>query len=119
SPDTVCPAKAGKDKVTMSKHTAESFFILPPSEVNSAELYQALLRGIGSYQQLGNRLIRLAEQAHAFRQFGRVGEYGRILVNIPIKSYQAIGHYFLGVAANSKGNGDQDKARRLFELVVS
>ena len=61
----------------MSKQTAASLFILPPSETKSAELYQALLRGIGSYQQLGNRLIRLAEQAHAFRQFDRVREYGQ------------------------------------------
>ena len=41
-----------------------------------------------------------------------------MLANIPIKSYQAIGHYFLAVAFNNKGNGDQDEARRLFELVA-
>jgi tetratricopeptide (TPR) repeat protein len=103
----------------MSKPTAASLFILPPSETKSAELYQALLHGIGNYQQLGKRLIRLAEQAHAFRQFDRVREYGQILSHIPIKTYQAIGTYFLAVAANSKGNGDQDEAKRLFELVIS
>lgn len=102
----------------MSKQTAASLFILPPSEAKSAELYQALLRGVGSYQQLGNRLIQLAEHAHAFRQFDRVREYGQILSNIPIKSFQAVGYYYLAVAANSMGNGDQDKARRLFELVA-
>jgi hypothetical protein len=42
-----------------------------------------------------------------------------MLANLPLKPYQAIGHYFLGVAANSGGNGDQDEAKRLFELVVS
>jgi hypothetical protein len=41
-----------------------------------------------------------------------------MLSNLPIKSYQAIGHYFLGVAANSKGNGNQDEAKRLFEFAV-
>ncbi|HKQ05464.1 MAG TPA: hypothetical protein VJ464_10045, partial [Blastocatellia bacterium] len=103
----------------MSKQTADSFFMLSPSETKSAELYQALRRSVGNYQQLGNQLIRLAEQAHAFRQFDRVREYGQILSNIPIKNYQAIGHYYLAVAANSKGNGDQHEAKRLFELVVS
>jgi hypothetical protein len=81
-------------------------------------LYQELLRGVGSYQQLGNRLIRLGEQAHAFRQFDKVKEVGLILSNIPIKAYQSIGYYFLAVAANHNGNGDQEKARKLFELVA-
>ena len=77
-----------------------------------------MLSGLLSFQQLGNRLIQLAEQAHAFRQFDKVKELGQLLSNIPIKNYQAIGYYFLGVAANSMGNGDQDKAKRLFELAV-
>ena len=71
-----------------------------------------------SYQQLGNHLVRLGELAHTFRQFDRVRETGLILSNWPVKSYQAIGHYFLAVAANSKGNGDQDEAKRLFELAI-
>ena len=77
-----------------------------------------MVSGVLSYQQLGNRLIRLAEHAHAFRQFDKVKELGQLLANIPIKSFQAIGHYFLGVAANSKGNGDQDESKKLFELAV-
>jgi hypothetical protein len=75
----------------MSKQTAANFFILPPSEAKSAELYQVLLRGIDSYQQLGERLIRLAEQAYALRQFDKVKEMGLMLSNIPIRNYQAIG----------------------------
>jgi tetratricopeptide (TPR) repeat protein len=102
----------------MSKQTAANLFILPPSEAKSAELYQVLLRGIGSYQQLGQRLVQLAEQAHAFQQFDMVKEMALMLSNIPIKTYQAVGTYFLAVAANSKGNGDQEKARRLFELAT-
>jgi tetratricopeptide (TPR) repeat protein len=102
----------------MSKQTAANFFILSPSEANSAELYQALLRGIESYQQLGQRLIRLAEQAHAFRQFDKVNEMAMMLSNLPIKTYQAIGHYFLALATHRVANGDTDVARRLFELAV-
>jgi tetratricopeptide (TPR) repeat protein len=81
-------------------------------------LYQALLHGIENYQQLGHRLIRLAEQAHAFRQFDQLKEMALMLSNLPIKNYQAIGHYFLAVATHRVANGDTDTARRLFELAV-
>ena len=89
-----------------------------PFTSKQAGFYQDLLKGVLSYPQLGNRLIRLAEQAHIFRQFDKVKEYGLLLANMPLKPYQALGHYFLGVAANSKGNGDQDEARKLFEIVT-
>jgi len=102
----------------MSRDTAASFFISSPCLGKSSELYQVLLRGIDSYHQLGSRVIRLAEQAHAFRQFDRVREYAQVLSLIPIKDYQAIGHHFLAVATHRKANGDQNAARKLFELVV-
>ncbi|MFP5265251.1 MAG: hypothetical protein ACLGJB_25475 [Blastocatellia bacterium] len=100
----------------MSNKTADNLFMFPPLATEYAGFYQGLLRRVASYQQLGNRLIWQGEQAHAFRQFDKVKEVGRMLSNIPIKSYQAIGNYFLAVAFNNKGNGDQDKARKLFEL---
>ena len=77
-----------------------------------------MLSGTVNYTQLANRLIELAEQALSFRQFVLVREAGLILYNIPVKHYQAIGCYFLAIAANDLGNGDQDEARRLFQLVV-
>jgi tetratricopeptide (TPR) repeat protein len=119
SPATVCPPKAGRDNAHMSKPTQSHLFIFSPFTSKQAGFYQDLLKGVLSYPQLGNRLIRLAEQAHSFRQFDKVKEYGQLLANLPLKLYQAIGHYFLAIAANSKGNGDQDEAKRLFELVVN
>ena len=83
-----------------------------------AGFYQELLTGTVNYSQLANRLIQLGERAHSFRQFDMVREVGLILSNIPVKHHRAIGWYFLAVAANSVGNGDQDEAKRLFELVV-
>jgi tetratricopeptide (TPR) repeat protein len=103
----------------MSKPTQSSLFMFSPFKSEPAGFYQELLRGVLSYPQLGNRLIHLAERAHIFRQFDKVKEYGQLLANLPLKPYQDIGYYFLGVAANSRGNGDQDEAKRLFELVVS
>ncbi len=102
----------------MSNKIAKTLFMFSPFSSKYAGLYQELLSGVASYQQLGNRLVRLAEHAHAFRQFDKVEELSQLLSNIPIKSFQATGHYFLAVAANSMGNGDQDKARELFELVA-
>ena len=102
----------------MSNKTAKTLFMFPPFSTEYARLYQELLSGVASYQQLGNKLIQLAEQAHAFRQLDKVKEIGLLLSNLPVRDYQAIGHYFLGVAANSKGNGDQNEAKRLFELTI-
>ena len=101
----------------MSKPTKSSLFIVSPS-VELGGFYQQLLRRTGSYEQLGNLLVQLGEQAHAVREFDKVREIGLLLSNTPLKRYRAIGYYFLAVAANSVGNGDQDEARRLFELVV-
>jgi len=56
----------------MSKQTAASFFMFSLSEATSAALYQALRGGLSGYEQLGERLILLAEQAYAFRHFGKV-----------------------------------------------
>jgi len=104
----------------MSKETAASLFILPlSSEAKSAALYQSLLRGIESYQPLGNRLIQLAEQAHAFRQFDQLKELALMLSNLPIKSYRAIGHYFLAIATHRVANGNWDEAKRLLEPAVA
>src|ERR1044071_7478770 len=102
----------------MSNKTDKTLFMFPPLTREYAGLYQELLQGILSYQQLGDYLIRLGNLPHTFRQFDKVSEAGRMLSNLPIKSHQAIGYYFLGVAANSKGNGDQDEAKRLFEIAV-
>jgi tetratricopeptide (TPR) repeat protein len=102
----------------MSKPTAASFFMQSPFLAKSAELYQVLQGGIDNYRQLGHRLVQLAEQAHAFRQFDKIKELAFMLSNLPIKDYQAVGNYFLAIATNRKGKGNQDEARRLFEQAV-
>jgi len=102
----------------MSRDTAASFFIPSPLLAKSAELYQVLRRGIENYHQLAGRLIKLAEHAHACRQFDRAREYGLILTNIPIRNYQAIGTYFLAVATHRRASGDRQAARQLFEQAV-
>jgi tetratricopeptide (TPR) repeat protein len=100
----------------MSKLTDKSRFMVP--SMSLARFYQEVFTGAADYRKLGNRLIRKAEAAHAFRQFDIVKEVGQILFNFPIKEYSSIGLYFIGVAFNSCGNGDQDKAKSIFERVA-
>jgi hypothetical protein len=102
----------------MSNKTAKTLFIRSPFSSEYAGLYQELLSGVASYQKLGDRLTQLGEQAHACRQFDKVKEIGQLLSNIPIKSFQSTGYYFLAVAANNKGNGDQETARKLYETAA-
>src|SRR6185369_5031415 len=51
-------------------------------------------------------------------QFDKVKEIGQILSNLPIKSYQAIGYYYLAVSYNNCGSGDLERAKELFTLVA-
>lgn len=117
SPGNVCPASTGKDRHNVSTTTKSSLFMFSPLS-KYAGFYQELLRDTVNQTQLGNRLIQIGERALVFREFDTVREIGLLLSNNPVKDYQAIGHYFLAVAANDLGNGDQDEARRLLELAV-
>jgi hypothetical protein len=47
-----------------------------------------------------------------------VKEIGEILANLPIKSYQAIGYYYLAVSYNNCGSGDLEKAKGLLTLAA-
>jgi tetratricopeptide (TPR) repeat protein len=75
----------------MSKDTDNSLFVV----FSMPRFYQQLLSGIGSYQELGNRIINRIKAAHAFRQIEQVRELSRILINVPIKEYQLIAQYYL------------------------
>jgi hypothetical protein len=58
-------------------------------------LYQHILSPIVSFQELGNWLIRHAEHAQTIRQVEQVQEAGQLLINLPLKEYQAAGQYYL------------------------
>jgi hypothetical protein len=90
-PDKVCPAKLGKERHKMSKHTDNSFFIVS-SGLGS---YQQLLSGIRTFRDLANRLLSEIRAAHSFRQTDRVRELSTMLLRLPIKEYQSIAKYYL------------------------
>jgi tetratricopeptide (TPR) repeat protein len=82
----------GKDKQKMSMQTAASLFMVPPLK---SGLYQQLLTSVITFQDLGNRLIKHAHHAKAFRRVEEVRQAAEILCNLPIKDYQVIGQYYL------------------------
>jgi hypothetical protein len=75
----------------MSKRTANNLFILP----SMPRFYQQLLTGIGTYEELGKRVVKAVKLHHSFRQVDKVRELSQILVNFPIKEYRLISQYYL------------------------
>jgi tetratricopeptide (TPR) repeat protein len=108
---TLCPAKAGKDKQSMSKQTDKSLFIVP----SMPRFYQQLLSGVESHQALGNRIIRQIKAAHAFRQVEHVKELARVLINNPIKEYRLIAQYYLVWSECRKSHYDATTLERIVE----
>lgn len=94
----------------MSVKVASNRFIVP----SFAGFYQQLISEVSSFQELGNRLVRIAERSQALRQSDTVKEAALALSNIPIKEYQLIGQYYLGWYAYRKG----ENPRRTFEAVA-
>jgi tetratricopeptide (TPR) repeat protein len=114
-PIGTCPARTGKDKHNMSTETAANRFIV--SSFNAyAGFYQQLAASTLSIHELGNRLIRHAEHARAFRQTEQVRELGLMLANLPLKQFQTAGQYYLGWAMYRSGNHEQ--ARTMLEQVA-
>lgn len=83
------------------------------------ELYQLLLRGIISYEQLGNHIIKQIKTAHAFRQLERVRELSTILSNNPLKEYQLIGQYYLVWCACREQNYEIERLESIIDQTRS
>src|SRR5215217_1749750 len=96
----------------MSVKVASNRFIEP--SIRFGDLYQHVLKNILSFQKLGDRLIQEADAARSFRQTDTIKEMGRLLSNIPIREYQLIGQYYIGLADCLKG----ESPRELLEEVV-
>jgi hypothetical protein len=90
-PCNECPAKAGKERQSMSKDTDKNLFIVS----SMPRLYQHLLKGLSSYQKLAETILSNIKTAYDFRHIERVRELSGILIHIPIKEYQFIGEYYL------------------------
>lgn len=70
-------------------------------------------------RELGDRLIVLAEHAHAFREMEGLGHVSQILVSLPLpRQYNAVGRYYQALCIQRFGRGDVERPVSLFELAV-
>lgn len=68
---------------------------------------------------LGERLVVLAERAHAFRQMDALEQVSQILVNSPLpRPFEAVGRYYLALCTQRLGLGDSERAANLLEDVL-
>lgn len=79
-----------------------------------SRFYRQLIGEVSNFTEFGNRAVKLAEQARAFRQYDMMKEAARVLTIIPMKHFQTIGHYFLGLYQYKTGVD----AQRIFEQVA-
>lgn len=97
----------------MTVKVANSRFITS-SITRFGALYQHVFTSVSGFQKLGDTLIQEANTAQAFRQIDKIEEMGRMLSNIPLRQYQLIGQYYIGLAGSLKG----ETPRALLEEVV-
>lgn len=90
----------------MSVNTAANRFIT----TSLTGFYQQLLASRLGFREVAERLIKIAENAHAFREFDKVREVGELLSNLPLKEYQSIGHFYIALSMCRNGLGDMEKA---------
>lgn len=68
---------------------------------------------------LGDRLVVLAEHAHALRQMEGLEHVSRLLVSLPLpQQYAAVGKYYQAVCTQKLGRGDVQHASGLFERLA-
>ena len=95
----------------MSKQTESSFLI--GSSVPA--LYQHLLRGVASYQALGQRILDEIKKAYAFRQVEQVKELAGMLARLPIREYELVAQYYLVWCQCRKSDYRSDILERIAE----
>ncbi len=72
-----------------------------------------------SFQEVGNRLIKIAENAHAFRRYDRLHETGELLSNFPLKQYQHIGQYYIALSMCRNGRANMSEVRPFIETLAN
>ncbi|MEK6324702.1 MAG: hypothetical protein AABN33_23925 [Acidobacteriota bacterium] len=70
------------------------------------------------FREFGERLVVLAEHAHAFRQMKILEQVSQILVSLPLPHYEAVGQYYQAICTQSFGRGDIERAVGLLKGVV-
>jgi hypothetical protein len=97
----------------MSIRPATNFFITS-SYGWYGGFYQYLLTRASTLTELGNKLVRDAESAFAFRQTRKLDEIGTLLSNLPIRECQLIGQYYRAWCAYRGGESPQSEFESVF-----
>ena len=72
-----------------------------------------------AFRSLGDRLVVVAEHAHAFRRMDLLDQVSQILMKSPLpRQYEAIGQYYQALCIHRFGRGDVEQAALLLEPVA-
>ncbi|HSB09713.1 MAG TPA: hypothetical protein VLM38_09535 [Blastocatellia bacterium] len=78
-----------------------------------------LIKEIQVRRRLSERLVMVAERAHAFRDMGLLERVSQVLVSWPTASqYQTIGRYYQALCIHRFGRGDVEQAAHLLEQLA-
>src|ERR1044072_8431903 len=98
----------------MSVKVAKNRFSIPSLKEYS-DLLQQFRGSVSIFQYLGNKLVRKAEIAQAFRHTSTVEELGSILFNLPLREYRLAGQYYLAWCDYRKGKDAQLDIEKIIE----
>jgi tetratricopeptide (TPR) repeat protein len=98
----------------MSVKVASNRFIIPSLKEYS-DLLQHLRGSASIFQHLGNKLVKEAEIAQAFRHTSRVEELGSILSNLPLREYRLAGQYYLAWCDYRRGKDPRLEIEKIIE----
>ena len=101
-------------------------FADPRAAVSYGGFYQrvaaGLIKGVHQeqvFREVGDRLVALAKQAHAFRKMDVLEEVSHELVSLPLpRSYETVGRYYQAVCIQRFGLGNMREAASLLEDVA-
>ena len=92
------------------------------TKISHGGFYQLIALGLHTKQiltGLGDRLVAMAERAHAFRQMDKLEELSRVLATSSLpKQYEAVGRYYQALSIQRFGHGNVEQAAQLLERVA-
>jgi hypothetical protein len=101
----------------MSVKVATNRFILPPS-TKLLGFYQEFQTKIVDYDELGNSLIKLSEEARAFRRIDELKELSLHLSNFPLTKFRIVGQYYFALSLHHSMPESTETACKIMETVA-
>ena len=71
-----------------------------------------------AFRAVGERLVVLAEHAHAFRQMGALDQVSQVLMNSVPRQFEVAGQYYQALCIQRFGRGNLEQAARMIERVA-